>query len=269
MVSAWVSVKLCWPVAALVKLVAVFWKALLVSSEGSALELTVKYTVPPERLIGVLPSDCRKVRLTVLVSPRMTLLIVFPIFAIVYSGNSGDGDTELEGEAELEGLSEALELLEGLSDLETDAEGLREAEAEEDGDKLLEAEALGLSETEAEEDGETELEGLRDWLELGDTELEGLREGEAEELGEVERDTEALGDWLALGEGEAETLEAAEAAVTEAPGLSGRHIQLNKICPAEILPVATVRMMSSSVMTSGKLATVSAAKAAGEAINAL
>jgi hypothetical protein len=83
LVLAWVRVNVCCPVEAEVKLVAVFWIATPVSSLGSELELTVKYTVPPARLIAVEPSESRKVRLIVLVSPLTTLSIVFPSLAMV------------------------------------------------------------------------------------------------------------------------------------------------------------------------------------------
>lgn len=116
------------------------------SSEGSELELTVKYTVPPARLIGVLPSDSRNVRLTVRVSPLITLLIVLPSLAIVYSySKSIEGEADELGDTELDGLLEPL------------------------GD--TDALALELGETELE--GETELDGLIDVLAEGDSELEG------------------------------------------------------------------------------------------------
>ncbi len=58
-------------------------------------------------------------------------------------------------------------------------------------------------------------------------------------------------------------------AVTIAPGLRGFQIAVKLIEPELIEAVPTVRMMSSSVIASGKLVTVSAAKAAGEAIQDL
>lgn len=54
----------------------------VVSLAGSELALTVKETVPPARLMGVEPSDSKKVKLTVRVSPLMTFVIVRPSLAI-------------------------------------------------------------------------------------------------------------------------------------------------------------------------------------------
>lgn len=80
--SEWVRVKVCCPFVASVKLVADLAISAPVSSEGSELGFTVKVAVPPVRSTAVEPSDCKKVKFTCLVSPLITLAIVFPVFAI-------------------------------------------------------------------------------------------------------------------------------------------------------------------------------------------
>lgn len=57
--------------------------------------------------------------------------------------------------------------------------------------------------------------------------------------------------------------------MTNAPGVRGRQRAVKLITPADIAPVATVKIISSLVTTNGKLVAVSAAKAAGEAIQVL
>jgi hypothetical protein len=159
LVSVCVNVKVCCPVDAEVKLVADFCMALLVSSAGSELALTVKYAVPPVRLIGVEPSASRNVKLICLVSPLITLEITLPNFAIVllYSPPS-------EALAEADGLREA----EG----ETDVDGLSEADAELEGEREALGETEALGEILVEADGDTDADGLL--LALGEYEGEAL-----------------------------------------------------------------------------------------------
>jgi hypothetical protein len=108
---------------------------------------------------------------------------------------------------------------------------------------------------------DTELDGLTDAL--GESEALGERDNEEEALGDTEADTEALGD------AEAEALEPAGAAVKVAPGVKGFHIAVKLITPSVITPVPTVKIISSSVTSVGKFATVSAVRAAGDAIHDL
>jgi len=93
------------------------------------------------------------------------------------------------------------------------------------------------------------------------------RLAEAEELGESEREADA--EILALGEADADTLEPLTKAVRLAPGDSGLQIAVKLITPCVIKAVATVKTISSSVITTGKLATTSVARAAGVPIHVL
>lgn len=118
-------------------------------------------------------------------------------------------------------------------------------------------------------DGETELEGEIEVEAEGETD----ELGETEELGESEREAlaEGLIDFDTEAEGEADrlTLDAAGKATRLAPGVKGFQIAVRLITPPVITPVPTVRMMSSFVTKVGKFVAVSAARAAGEAINDL
>jgi hypothetical protein len=64
------------PEVGLTNEVIVFWKAADVSFDGALLAFTVKYTLPPVRSIGVTPSLCKKVRLTVREVPCFITIFV-------------------------------------------------------------------------------------------------------------------------------------------------------------------------------------------------
>ena len=116
--------------------------------------------MPPAKLTAVVPSDCRNVRLIWRVSPRITLLIVFPSFAIDYPPYRAPGDGLAEADGELDAL----------------------------GDCESEAELDGLSEAEGERDADGEIEALAD----GESEADGLREADGD--GEADADTSAKAD---------------------------------------------------------------------------
>lgn len=202
--------------------------------------------------MGVEPSASKKVRLTVRESPRITPVIVFPIFVGIYLPISlcrpPNGPLWLNFLAFFAkvffffraGLSPGLvaRSLAGIFlDCPTPSKRCNEPFSE---GLMLIPEYMVGSYGDGLGEGETELDGLSEAL--GEVEVDGLRDGLEDELGEVEADgeSEALGEELTELDGLSERLAEAEGdseALTEelgdCDGLALPEVELDGLSEAE------------------------------------
>ncbi len=179
--------------------------------------LTEKYTVPPVKLMGVVPSDSKKVRLIVLVSPLMQFAIVLPSFGIYLPIN-----LDSEPPPWFHVLALAANTFFFFTDVLSPGLTLRSvagilfpcltpkslwSEPTFEGLIRIGVYAIyppygdGLGDGDTDDEGDSEAEGLSEAEGDELTELDGDREAEGDELTELEGDIEADGDELSDEEG--------------------------------------------------------------------